>query len=272
MTLRLTILGCGSSGGVPRVGSGWGHCDPANPLNRRRRCAALVERIGPHGVTTVLIDAGPDLREQLLGAEVRRLDAVLITHEHADHTHGLDDLRPLVLHMRRTVDVHMEASTQALLRDRFRYLFEMPEGSSYPPIAIAHRLVAGQSTHVEGPGGRLDVLPIEIVHGDITSLAFRFGGLCYLPDVSAIPESVAEHFAGLDVWVLDALRDVPHSTHFTVREALDWIARMAPKQAVLTNLHTDLDHVKLSARLPSGVRPAHDGMVIEIADGAVRFL
>ena len=153
MSLRLTILGCGSSAGVPRVGQGWGACDPANPRNRRRRCSALIERMGPSGATTVLIDTSPDLREQLIDAGVKRLDGVLITHPHADHTHGIDDLRPLYLMARRRVDIHMNELTSLIVRKNFSYIFEMPEGSSYPPMANDLRLVSDRACRIDGPGG-----------------------------------------------------------------------------------------------------------------------
>ena len=147
MTLTVTILGCGSSGGVPRPGSGWGACDPAEPKNRRRRCSILVERHGLGGTTSVLIDTTPDLREQLLSAEIDRLDATLFSHDHADHTHGIDDLRALVLHMRKRIPVHADAVTGATLRQRFAYLFETPPGSDYPRPRTAQAAV-GQEWHL----------------------------------------------------------------------------------------------------------------------------
>jgi len=264
MTLTVTILGCGSSGGVPRPGSGWGECNPANPRNRRRRCAVLIEKRGRNGVTTVLVDAGPDLREQLIDARVGHLDGVVLTHEHADHTHGIDDLRPIVLHMRRTVDVYMDEVTGAIMRERFRYIFESPPGSSYPPIAIARSIAADRSFTIDGPGGPIDVLPIGVTHGEIGALGLRIGDVAYLPDVSAIPPDMERHFQGLDVWIIDALRRRPHPSHFSVAEALEWIARAQPRHAVLTNLHTDLDYGTLAASVPNGVRVAYDGMTISL--------
>ncbi|MGL4438234.1 MAG: MBL fold metallo-hydrolase [Bosea sp. (in: a-proteobacteria)] len=271
MSLKLTILGCGSSGGVPRPGMGWGACDPANPRNRRRRCSILVERAGKHGTTSVLIDTGPDLREQLIDAGVERLDGVILTHEHADHTHGIDDLRPLVLHMRRTVDVFMDEVTGAIMLDRFRYIFETLPGSSYPPIAIRHSIIAGTVFGIDGPGGEIEFLPISIVHGEINSLALKIGGVMYLPDVSAIPTEAEPHFHGLDVWIIDALRHRPHPSHFSLSEALAWIGKAQPKHAVLTNLHTDLDYATLVAAMPEGVRVAFDRMEIVLDRGKVRF-
>jgi len=160
LSLRVTILGCGSSGGVPRVGSGWGACDPAEPRNRRRRCSIFVEqtglgeRTGEAGTTTILVDTSPDLREQLLDAGVKRLDAVLYTHEHADHTHGIDDLRGLVLTARRRVPVHLDEATATMMRARFLYCFETPPGGDYPPIVDEHRLHAGTPVRVDGPAAR----------------------------------------------------------------------------------------------------------------------
>ncbi len=271
MTLRITILGCGSSGGVPRPGMGWGACDPANPKNRRRRCSVLIERVGHHGTTRVLVDTGPDLREQLIAAGVSHLDGVVLTHEHADHTHGIDDLRPLVLHMRRTVDVHADAVTGSVMLERFRYIFETLPGSSYPPIAIRHQISAGQSFSVTGEGGAVEILPLSVMHGDIGSLALKIDNVMYLPDVNGIPDEIAVHFEGLDVWIIDALRHHPHPAHFSLSQALAWIERARPRQAVLTNLHTDLDHAALTAILPDAVRPAHDGMQINVVRGEIAF-
>lgn len=269
--LRFTILGCGSSGGVPRPGSGWGECDPQNPLNRRRRCSLLIEKFGARGVTSVLVDTGPDLREQLLSADVRHLDAVVLTHEHADHIHGIDDLRPLVLHMRRTINIHLDAVTHRLVRQRFRYIFEQEDGSSYPPIAVAWELTPGRELVVHGEGGPLALLPFHVQHGDIRALAVKAGGVVYMPDVSAIPPEAEPLVQGLDCWIIDALRPRPHPTHFSLAQALAWIERAQPRHAVLTNLHTDLDHGKLAASVPAHVRPAHDGLTVTIGDGDIRF-
>jgi phosphoribosyl 1,2-cyclic phosphate phosphodiesterase len=264
MSLRFTILGCGSSGGVPRVGSGWGACDPNNPRNRRRRCSILVERIGPNGTTSVLVDTSPDLREQLLDAGVTRLDAVLFTHEHADHTHGIDDLRPLVIHMRRRIAVHADHTTGELLRLRFGYCFDTPVGSDYPPILIEHRIKPGAAVEIDGPGGVLSGMPFRLIHGAGQALGFRFGGLAYASDVSAMPaESLAE-LRDLDALVIDALRYTPHPTHFSVAEALALIEQLKPRRAVLTNLHTDIDYAALAGEVPDHVEPAYDGMRIEL--------
>lgn len=258
--LDFTILGCGSSAGVPRVGNIWGDCDPNEPRNRRMRCAMLVERKGPNGTTSVLVDAGPDLRQQLLDARVTDLDAVLLTHSHADHLHGIDDLRPLAITHRKLIPVHMDAVTSHRAHDLFYYGFATPQGSSYPPILRDIRITAGTPGVIEGAGGPIPFLPLEVEHGDIAALGFRFGNVAYLPDVKDIPEAVQPGFEGLDIWVIDALRRTPHPSHFSLSEALEWITRMRPRQAILTNMHVDLDYRTLEGELPEGVIPAYDGL------------
>jgi phosphoribosyl 1,2-cyclic phosphate phosphodiesterase len=263
LTLRLTILGCGSSGGVPRVGQGWGDCDPANPKNRRRRCSVLLERFGPSGATAVLVDTSPDLREQLLDTGVKRMDGVLLSHPHADHTHGIDDLRPLCLVMGRRLDIYMNELTSRIVRRGFSYVFQTPDGSSYPPMANELRLTAGKLCRIEGPGGAIEAMPFDLEHGEITALGFRFGALAYTPDVKRIPEASLPFLEGLDMWIIDALRYRPHPSHLSLDDALKWIERMRPRRAILTNLHTDLDYETLRVRLPVHVTPAYDGMRVE---------
>jgi phosphoribosyl 1,2-cyclic phosphate phosphodiesterase len=264
MTLRFTILGCGSSMGVPRPALGWGACDPNNPKNRRRRTSLLVERHGPNGRTRVLVDTSPDLREQLLDADVEWVDGVLITHEHADHIHGIDDLRALFVRKRRRVDMYMNESTSRVIRPRFDYCFEKLPGSDYPPMAAEHRLKPGQAVTIEGEGGPIAALPVLQQHGDIVSLGFRFGGYGYSCDLSGMPAESEAAFAGLDVWVVDALRYTPHPSHFSLSDALAWIERLNPRRAILTNLHADLDFEALRKQLPPHVEPAHDGLVVEL--------
>jgi phosphoribosyl 1,2-cyclic phosphate phosphodiesterase len=264
MSLVFTILGCGSSGGVPRVGQGWGACDPKNPKNRRRRCSMLVERRDTQGRTRLLIDMSPDLREQLLEAEVDALDAIVITHPHADHVHGIDDVRPLVIMQRKRFDVWMDAATARTVREAFGYVFATPEGSNYPPLLNDRRLVPPQPCMIAGQGGEIAFTPFTVDHGEIPALGLRFGALAYLPDVIRIPDASLPALEDLDVWIIDALRYTPHPSHFSVREALEWIARMRPKRAILTNLHTDLDYARLSAEVPKGVEVAYDGMRIEL--------
>ena len=266
MSLTLTILGCGSSGGVPRVAQGWGACDPDNPRNRRRRCSVLLERLEAERKTSVLVDTSPDLREQLLDAAVDRLDAVLLTHSHADHTHGVNDLRPLVIAMRKRIDLHMDAATSSVIRQSFAYVFETPPGSFYPPMANERRMTAGQAVRIEGAGGAIEALPFQLDHGEIPALGLRFGAIAYTPDVKAIPPESAGYLEGLDTWIIDGLRYKPHPSHFSVDDALGWIKRMRPRRAVITNLHTDLDYEELLQRLPEGVTPAYDGMRISAGE------
>jgi phosphoribosyl 1,2-cyclic phosphate phosphodiesterase len=268
MTLRFTILGCGSSAGVPRLGSGWGACDPKNPKNRRRRCSLLAERISGAQTTRVLVDTSPDLREQLLDAEVTHLDGVLYTHEHADHTHGIDDLRAFALYQRRRIDVHLDARTSRSLHTRFAYCFETPAGSSYPPILREHRLEPGTPVAVEGAGGTITALPFLQRHGDIPSLGFRIGSLAYSCDLNGLPDDSVAALAGLDVWIVDALRHTPHPSHWMLSETLSWVERLKPKRTILTNMHVDLDYEALRASLPAGVEPAYDGMRVALPASA----
>jgi phosphoribosyl 1,2-cyclic phosphate phosphodiesterase len=266
MTLTFTILGCGSSMGVPRAALGWGACDPNNPRNRRRRCSLLVERSdGDTGCTRVLVDTSPDLREQLLAADVHSLDAAMFTHAHADHTHGIDDLRPLFIQARRRVDVYLDEDTGRALQKKFGYCFETPPGSEYPAILQSHRIVAGEPVTIPGAGGPITALPVLQKHGEIHSLGFRFGGLGYSCDISGLPEESLAAFAGLDVWIVDALRYAPHPSHFSLDDALGWIERVRPKRAILTNLHSDLDFEALRARLPPHIQPAYDGLKASVS-------
>ncbi|UWR14053.1 MBL fold metallo-hydrolase [Sulfitobacter sp. M368] len=258
--MRITILGCGSSGGVPRLGGHWGACDPEEPKNRRGRCSALVERIGPEGTTSVLIDTSPDMRQQLLNAGVSRLDAVLYTHSHADHVHGLDDLRMIVINMRARLPVWADAPTRAALLERFGYAFIRPEGSMYPPILDMHD-IEGDVT-IDGPGGALTFTPFLVNHGGMDALGFKMNNVAYLPDVASIPDDVWPHLQSLRCWIVDALRRDPHPTHSHLEQTLQWIAEMAPQEAVLTNMHNDMDYQTLRGELPAHISPAYDGMTL----------
>lgn len=259
--LRFTILGCGSSGGVPRLGGHWGDCDPANPRNRRTRCSMLVERIAAEGTTRVLIDTAPDLREQLLRAGVGTLDAVVYTHAHADHVHGLDDIRQIVFNTRSRMPVWADGATQDALISRFGYAFVQPAGSPYPPICDMHTIDGPFA--IDGAGGAIDFTPFRVEHGSIDALGFRIGGLAYLPDVSDMDAGAWAMVEGLDCWVLDALRRKPHPTHIHLDRALEWIARAKPRRAVLTNMHIDLDYATLSRETPDNIDVAFDGMTID---------
>lgn len=263
MSYRFTILGCGSSGGVPRIGMTWGQCDPENPKNSRLRASALVERSGPRGRTAVLIDTSPDFRAQVLSIRLTALDGVLYTHDHADHTHGIDDLRMVAYAMKRRVDVYFDAKTGESLRSRFAYCFKTPPGSEYTPILNAHEIDGVTPFAIPGPGGAVPVTPIPQIHGDIASLGFRFSNLAYSPDISGLPDASAALLQGLDVWVVDALRYTPHPSHFTVKQALAWAEKLKPKRTILTHMTSDLDYETLRRELPEGVEAAYDNMVIE---------
>ena len=266
MTFSVTILGCGFSGGVPRPGLGWGHCDPANPKNQRRRCSILVERAAADGSRTrVLVDTSPDLREQLLDAGINWLDGVLYTHEHADHTHGIDDLRGLFIGSRRRVDIYADEPTWRVLALRFGYCFVTPPGSNYPPIANHHPIGPGKPVTVAGPGGAVTAMPLLQDHGDIASLGFRFGSMAYSSDLIDMPPESIALLAGIDLWIVDALWYRPHPTHFHLDLTLEWIERIKPRRAILTNMHSDLDFEELRAKLPPHVEPGYDGLRLAFA-------
>jgi len=264
--LRITILGCGASPGVPRIGNDWGACDPSEPKNRRSRSSILIDgfRADRPFPTRVLVDTGPDLRTQLLDARVERLDAVLYTHAHADHTHGIDDLRAFWLETRRLVPVYTDDFTQERLEEAFGYCFRTPAGGNYPPILGRRRIVAGSPFAIGGPGGRIDIVPIRQIHGDIDSLGFRVGGFVYSSDISDVPPESVPALEELRLWIVDALRWRPHPSHFSVEETLAWIERLAPRRSILTHMHGDLDYRSLAAQLPGHVEPAFDGMVVDI--------
>jgi len=264
MTLTLTILGCGSSAGVPRPALGWGKCDPNNPKNRRRRCSLLVERTSLHGTTRIMIDTSPDLREQLIDANVDHLDAVFLTHEHADQTHGIDDLRSVVLHQRRRIPTYFNQSTAKDIMQRFSYCFESPPGSDYPPILTQHSIEAGEDQAIEGKGGAIKVSAFLLQHGNIPALGYRIGDAAYTPDVNDIPRESWPQFQGLDLWIVDGLRYAGHPSHFSVNDALSWVDRFKPRRAVITNLHSDLDYEELRASLPPHVVPAYDRMRLTV--------
>lgn len=274
MSMEFTLLGTGSSGGVPRIGNDWGECDPDNPRNRRRRCAMLVRRqVGSTAdaadATTLLIDAGPDLREQLLFAGVTHLDSVLLTHPHADHIFGFDDLRQLWVRHGERVDVFFDQATKDRLFQAFAYCFEQPPGSSYPPFCNEHRAISGQVFEVEGPGGIIPVLPLQVEHGDICALGVRIGDVAYVPDVKTVDiESSRQQLENLDVLIIDALRRRQHPTHMNVEEALDFIKAFKPGRAILTNMHGDLDYETLRRELPDNIEPGYDGMLINASSPA----
>jgi phosphoribosyl 1,2-cyclic phosphate phosphodiesterase len=264
MSLTLTILGCGSSAGVPRPALGWGACDPTNPKNRRRRCSLLAERSSEHGVTRILIDTAPDLREQLIDANVDHIDAVFYTHEHADQSHGIDDLRSVVLHQRRRIPVYLNQATGKDIMHRFSYCFVAPPGSNYPPILSGHSIEAGESRSIDGQGGEVRLTAFDLQHGNIPALGFRIGDAAYTPDVSDIPRESWPALENLDLWIIDGLRYAPHPSHFSVNDALSWIDRFKPRRAVITNMHSDVDYEVLRLSLPENIVPAYDGMRLTV--------
>ena len=271
--LRVTILGCGSSGGVPRATGDWGACDPNEPKNRRTRGGLLIEKwngpITDNGgnrkdATVVLIDTSPDLRTQLMRDPPDHLDAVMFSHDHADQTHGIDDVRAYFLKRRAPIPAYVDALTGASLELRFAYCFRSTPG--YPAILkISGELAPGTPTRVNGAGGDLDILPLAQDHGFCASLGFRVGGFAYTNDVVAFPKQSHEALRGLDLWIVDALREAPHPSHAHIGRALEWIEELKPKHAVLTNLNHDVDYQTLKARLPKGVEPAYDGWRADIA-------
>ncbi len=256
--MRVTILGCGTSGGVPRVGgkdgSGeWGAANPTDPRNRRRRCSILVQSRG----RTLLVDTSPDLRSQLLDARVDRLDAVLWTHEHADQVHGIDDIRPYALRQ-GPIEAWADRRTHDILLRRFRYCFEAEDHGFYNPI-YRHNEISGP---FEAAG--MLVHPFDQDHGTTRSLGFRFGRIAYANDVVALSDAAFEVLAGVEILIVDAMRYRPHGTHAHLDRALEWIERLQPRLAFLTNLHVDMDYAEVDRLTPPHVKPCYDGLAIDI--------
>ena len=259
--LRVTILGSGTSSGVPRIGpdgADWGACDPNEPRNSRRRVSLLVQ----HGDYSVLIDTSPDLRAQLIDARCGRLDAVLYTHDHADHANGIDDLRQVFHNQRKPVDCYATAPTLATLQRRFGYAFNGAPG--YPPTC------AGYVMPDQLRFGAMTITPFEQQHGGITSLGFRFEAagvaLAYSTDLDALPQAAHACVRGLDMWIVDGLRRAPHPTHTHLARTLEWIATFKPERALLTHMDNSMDYATLCAELPEGVAPAYDGQVLTLGD------
>jgi len=265
--LTYTILGCGSSGGVPRADGAWGVCDPTEPRNRRTRCSMMVRRrseVEGAAETTVVIDTAPEFRQQAAEQGVTRIDAVLYTHDHADQTHGIDDLRAFWLRQRRRTPCHMDDYTHDRLMQRFGYIFAQQGG--YPAICDAVKLPPhGQSWTVDGPSGEIPVLTFDQDHGEIRSVGYRIGDVAYSSDVVGFPPEAMEALSGLKVWIVDALRLIPHPTHAHLDMTLDWIAKLRPERAILTNMHMDLDYAALLQGLPAGVEPAYDGFSFDLS-------
>ncbi|MDH3241783.1 MAG: MBL fold metallo-hydrolase [Alphaproteobacteria bacterium] len=258
--MRITILGSGSAGGVPMIGNQWGACDPANPKNRRRRASILVEQ----GEAALLVDTGPDVREQLIDARVMRLDGILYTHTHADHTHGIDEIRALNRLQRMVIPAYGTENDLGLLMKKFSYIFDEPgeyngKIAFYKPCLEAHVLTHGAALNIAG----IPVLPFEQDHGFMVSTGYRFGPIAYTTDAVELPEQAFEALSGIDTWIIGCLQHEPHPTHAHLARILEWINRVGPRRSVLTHLSMRIDYDELSARLPDNVVAGYDGMVVE---------
>jgi len=248
--MKVTILGCGTSGGVPKVPEFWGACDPKNPKNKRLRASILVEK----GDTSIVVDTTPDFREQMLAARVKKLNAVLYTHDHADHIHGIDDLRGFFHQTRNKVPVYGDAETLSVIKHRFNYIFKSQKG--YP--AICRAVTLKNSTQI----GNIKAIPFVQGHGDGVSMGYRFGDIAYSTDLNRLPETAFDTLKGVKVWIVDALRYSPHPTHSHLSQTIEWIKRVNPERAIITHMTWDMDYDTLKNELPSGVEPAYDGMTI----------
>ncbi|MEO1190177.1 MAG: MBL fold metallo-hydrolase [Pseudomonadota bacterium] len=264
--MKVTVLGCGGSGGVPLAdgtpGGHWGDCDPSEPRNRRRRVSVLVEGDRSRGQGALIIDCSPDLREQLLDHPPERMDAVLLTHAHADHVHGIDDLRAFTYRQREAIPTFMDATTHAAMIRRFDYVFKSSHAEShlYPALLDDRVITAGETFEAAG----FKVLPFAQEHGQGTTLGFRIGSFAYSTDASALDEAAFEALAGVDLWIVDCLRDAPHPTHSHYDKTLGWIARVQPKKALLTHMNHSVDYRVWAERCPAGVEPAYDGQVLQL--------
>jgi phosphoribosyl 1,2-cyclic phosphate phosphodiesterase len=258
--MKVTVLGCGPSRGVPMIGPVWGACDPTNPKNRRRRPSIYIE----NGGVGILVDTSPDLRDQFLDAGLSTADAVLFTHEHADHVMGIDDLRSVRGRSERNIDVYAAADVMQLLVQRFPYLFQGHQSADelYRPVCNAHEF--------DGPftAAGIDILPLEQDHGICRSWGFRIGRFAYSTDCVALPEATLAALAGIDTWIVDCLRDgdARHPTHANLEQTRAWVERVQPRRAVLTHMNHQADYEALKAACPEGMEPAYDGMVIEVPD------
>ncbi|NCP11584.1 MAG: MBL fold metallo-hydrolase [Sphingomonadales bacterium] len=253
--MKAIILGCGTSSGVPRIGGDWGACDPAEPRNARTRASIVIAS----ATTRILVDSSPDMRGQLLAADIADFDAVIWTHDHADHCHGIDDLRQ-IFHLRGgPVAGYARRSTLDSLTQRFAYVFKGNKG--YPATCSQHLLSDDQMI------GDIAVAAIDMPHGPITAAGLRFEhkgkAIGYATDFSVLDDDAIAFFSGLDVWIVDALREREHPTHPHLAMTLDAIARCKPRRAVLTHMDQSMDYATLCAGLPAGTVPGHDNMVIE---------
>jgi phosphoribosyl 1,2-cyclic phosphate phosphodiesterase len=253
--MKITILGCGSSGGVPLIGNIWGACDPNEPRNRRTRVSVLIEE----GDTTILVDTSPDMRQQLLAADVKKISAVLYTHAHADHCHGIDDLRAVNWLTQKPISIYGDDATLTELRARFSYVFEGSHvpGHFYKPSVVPS--VIDGPFEIEG----IKVVPFRQDHGYHHTLGFRFGSFAFSTDAVSLDEAAFDALRGVKVWAVDCVREEPHPTHSHLAQTLAWIERVKPERAYLIHMSHTLDYKTLAAKLPKGVEPAYDGLVIE---------
>ena len=270
MGLHAIILGCGSSGGVPRIGGDWGVCDPSNPKNARTRSSILIQKWEGEDAaacTNILIDTSPDLRNQLLREDIKHLDAVFYTHDHADQSHGIDDLRAISYRMRKQIPTYMDAPTKPHVFERFKYCFETPEGRVHPPILDLQPLLKDKDVvTITGAGGEINFKALTVSHGPTPSLGFLIDDrLMYSPDVWGVSDEVIEDLQDIECWIVDALRYTTHPTHAHADRTLSWLARAEVKSSILTNLHIDMDYETLRAELPPVAKPAYDGMIIPIS-------
>jgi phosphoribosyl 1,2-cyclic phosphate phosphodiesterase len=276
--MRVTILGCGGAGGVPLVGGDWGACDPGEPKNRRRRVSILIEDgADQNRPTRLLVDTSPDLREQMLDAEVQRIDGVIFTHNHADHIHGVDDLRQFNRRQQAVIPAYTDAKTAESLGERFGYVFGPPgehngKPNYYKPCLTLNEIAAGQSFAVDGPGGPIQVQAFDQDHGFMRTLGLRFGDVAYSTDVVNMPEDGFAALAGVGLWIVDCFAREPHPTHVHLSKVLQWIERVQPDCAVLTHMGTAMDYGTLIRELPQGVVPAYDGMTIDVAEDSLKLI
>ena len=253
--MRVRVLGSGTSSGVPRIGNDWGACDPAEPRNRRSRASILIE----HDGTRILVDTSPDMREQLLAAEVESVDAIIWTHDHADHCHGIDDVRQLYHTTGRPIRGLARPATLAAIEQRFAYVFSGRQG--YPPT------INGELLHDRLSIGGISISVVDQPHGGIVSAGLRFevGGhaIGYATDFHDLTPAMVSHYTGLDIWIVDALRYAPHPTHPTVAQVLGWIDELKPARSALVHMDHSMDYATLQASLPAHVEPGYDGMILE---------
>lgn len=253
--MKITILGCGCAGGLPMIGNSWGDCDPNEPRNKRLRPSILVQQDD----VTLLVDTSPDLRQQALNVGLRDLTAVLYTHAHADHTHGIDDLRSVNWLTHRTLPIYADAVTLNEIKTRFSYIFNNPppEQQIYKPSLEPHEITGALIF------GSIKVTSFRQTHGRFNSLGFRFNDFAYSTDVNSLDEAAFAALAGIKTWVVDCAREAPHKTHSHLAQTLEWIARVKPERAFLTHMDHTLDYQTLRAKLPPGVEPAYDGLEIQ---------